>query len=139
MIEGLEYVETVKSFFSFLKSNYDFKKIKQTINGNAFYDVEYMGEGKVVSISYENIEDHLEIIVFKLQNGEMPDYDDKSRTLHLSQLNAIVMPKADKSEMSSNNRYFAKFHPKDELERMLLKSAKELRLYLKYFNLPPLE
>ena len=134
MIEGLEYIKVVKSFYSFLKSEFDFSKENETINGNAFYDVEYRGKEKVVSISYENIEDHLEIIVFKLENGKMPKYDDKSKTLHLNELNRFLMSRVEKTEISSNSQYFSKYNTKDKLERKLLKGAKELRLWLKYFN-----
>ena len=134
MVEGTEYIKTVESFYSFLESEFGFKKVNETVNGNAFYDVEYKDSEKAISISYENIEAHLEVIVFKLLNGKMPDYDDKSQTLHLNRLNGLVMSKADKDEISSNARYFSKYNTEDELGRKLLKGAKELRLCLKYFD-----
>lgn len=134
MVDGSEYIKIVKLYYSFLESEFGFNTPNETINGSAFYDIEYRDGQKVISISYENIEDHLEVIVFKLQNGKMPDYDDKSKTLHLNQLNKLVMPKVDKTEMSSNVAYFSKYNAKDELERKLLKEAKELRLCLIHFN-----
>lgn len=76
----------------------------------------------------------MEVIVFLLQNGKMPDYDDKTKTLHLKQLNRLVMAKASKEEINLNAEYFAKYNAKNELERKLLKEAKELRLCLKHFN-----
>ena len=121
MIEGKQYVEVVGLFYSFLESELGFNKVNETIKGNAFYDVEYRGTEKVISISYENIEAHLEVIVFMLLNGKMPDYDDKSRTLHLNYLNDIVMSKVSKDEITSNAQYFSKYYTKDELERKLLK------------------
>ena len=134
MVEGSEYIKVVKLFYSFLESEFAFSKSNEMINGNAFYDVEYRGPGKVISISYENIEDHLEVIVFKLKNGKMPDYDDKSKTLHLNQLNRLVMSRVDKTEISLNAEIFSKYNVKDELGRKLLKGAKELRLYLKHLT-----
>lgn len=134
MVEGTEYIKTVKSFYSFLESEFGFRKVNETVNGNAFYDVEYKDSEKVISISYENIEAHLEVIVFKLLNGKMPDYDDKSQTLHLNHLNRLVMSKADKDEISLNAQYFSKYNVKNDLERKLLKGAKELRLCLRHFN-----
>ena len=68
MIEGKEYIEAVKLFYSFLETEFGFNKVNETINGNAFYDVEFKDKERVVSISYENIDDHLEVIVFMLQN-----------------------------------------------------------------------
>jgi hypothetical protein len=134
MIEGLEYIKVVKLFYSFLETEFGFKKVNETVNGNAFYDVEYRDTEKVISVSYENIEAHLEVIVFKLLNGKMPDYDDKSQTLHLNQLNKSLMSRVDKAEISSNAQYFMNHNPKDDLERKLLKGAKELRLCLKHFD-----
>ncbi|MBX3268372.1 MAG: hypothetical protein KF831_16865 [Acidobacteria bacterium] len=102
--------------------------------GNVYYDVQYRDQSKVVSISYENIEDYLQIIVFRLENGELPDYDDKTKTLHLSQLNRITLPNVDKNEIISNSEYFSKYVANGEVERQLLKSAKELRLCLMHFD-----
>ena len=133
MAKDLEYIETVKLYYSFLETEFGFSKINETINGNAFYDVEFRDKERIISISYENIEDHLEVIVFLLQNGKMPEYDDK-KTLHSKQLNRLVMAKASKKEINLNAEYFAKYNAKNELERKLLKEAKELRLCLKYFN-----
>lgn len=134
MIRGFEYIETVKLYYSFLQIEFGFSKINETIYGNAFYDLEFGGKEKVISISFENIEDYLELIVFLLQNGKMPDYDDKTKTLHLKKLNRLVMGKATKEEVDSNTQYFFKFKAKNVIERKLLKGAKELRLYLKYFD-----
>ncbi|MEZ4921393.1 MAG: hypothetical protein R2792_20025 [Saprospiraceae bacterium] len=106
----------------------------QTINGNAFYDVEFRDKERIISISYENIEDQLEVIVFMLQSGKMPDYEDKTKTLHLKQLNRLVMAKASKNEVNLNAAYFAKYNAKNGVERKLLKEAKELRFCLKHSN-----
>ncbi|HRP33212.1 MAG TPA: hypothetical protein PKV73_15040 [Agriterribacter sp.] len=134
MVEDFEFIETVKLYYSFLETEFGFSKTNETINGNAFYDVEFKDKERIISISYENIEDHLEVIVFMLKNGTMPDYDDKTRTLHLKQLNRLVMATASREEINSNAGYFAKYNAKNDLERKLLKEAKELRLCLKYFN-----
>ena len=132
MIEGEKYIAIVKQYYSFLETEFDFKKVNETINGNVFYDVEYLGIEKVISISYENIENHLEIIIFMIQDGRMPNYDDKTRTLHLNQLNRMIMTKVHKDDFILNTEYFAKYNAKDEIEQQLLKGAKELRLYLKH-------
>ncbi len=134
MIEGNQYIETVKAYYNFLVTEFCFRVLEEKIRGNAFYDVQYKDETRIVSISYENIEDYFLVIIFLLQNGELPDYDDKTKTLHLNQLNAKVLSRVDKNEINLNNEYFFKFKAKDELERNLLKSAKELRLCLKHFR-----
>lgn len=134
MIDGTKYIEVVKMFFSFLITEFGFRLSKETENGNAFYDVEYRDVRNVVSISYENIEDYLQVIVFKLKNGKLPDYDDMTHILHLNELNKRVLSEIDKNEIEKNNEVFDKFEGNDVLERKLLKSAKELRLALKHWD-----
>ncbi|HWR32573.1 MAG TPA: hypothetical protein VN451_03565 [Chitinophagaceae bacterium] len=134
MIEGNQYISAVKIYFDFLITEFGFKLSEEKIRGNAFYDVQYKDKTRTVSVSYENIEDYFQIIIFMLQNGELPDYDDKTKTLHLNQLYVRVLSRVDKNEISLNNAYFVKFNAKNELKRKLLKSAKELRLCLKHFR-----
>lgn len=130
MIEGKLYIETVKTYFDFLVTDFGFKVTEENIRSNAFYDIRYKNNVSIISISYENIEDYLQVIIFLLENGELPDYDDKTKTLHLNQINAKLLSKVDKSKISINNKYFQKFCAKEEWDRKLLKSAKELRLCL---------
>lgn len=136
MIEGDKYIEIVKEYFGYLIIEFGFTISSEEISGNAFYDMQYTDSDKrrIVSISYENIEDYLQVIIFMLQSGELPDYDDKTKTLHLNSLNTQVLSSIDKREISLNSEYFEKFSPNDELEKKLLKSAKELRLCLKHFE-----
>jgi hypothetical protein len=130
LIDSIPYVETVKKYFSFLETEFHIAEIGETINGNAFYDVQYKGKTKIISISYENIEDYLQVIVFILENGILPDYDDKSKTLHLSALNKIAFAKASKDDFKINNSFFSQYSATNEFERNLLKASKDLRLCL---------
>ena len=98
--------------------------INEKIRGNAFYDVQYGDKLNIVSINYENIEDYFQIIIFKLQNGQMPDYDDKAKTLHLNKLNAAVLSKVGRNEIDLNNEYFVNLQANTELERKLLKNQR---------------
>ena len=41
------------------------------------------------------IEDYLQIIVYFLENGELPAYDDEKRTLHLGQISSVIFPTLD--------------------------------------------
>jgi hypothetical protein len=109
MINGKEYIETVKEYYSFLTTEFNLPLLNEKIIGNVFYDVQYGDITKTISISFENIEDYFQVIIFKLQNGLMPNYDDKTKTLHLNKLNAIVLSKIDRSEINLNNEYFGKF------------------------------
>lgn len=134
MIQGARYIDLVEEYFSFLITEFDFKRVNQEINGNVFYDVEYLDGKKRVSISYENIDDHLVIIISLLSDGRLPDYDDTTRTIHLNRLNRVLLLKIDKTEIKSNTAYFNKFTANDKFEKRLLKRAKELRMCLIHFD-----
>jgi hypothetical protein len=134
MIDGNQYLQKIKDYFLFLIVEYNYIVIGEEVNGNFYYDVQYSDKIKIVSISYENVEDYFQVIIFILQNGRLPDYDDKTKTLHLNKLNQVILSIIDKSEISLNNQYFSKFQPTNALEKKLLKAAKELRLCLDHFN-----
>lgn len=101
-----------------------------TINGNAFYAIEFMDKSKIISISLENISNYFQVIVFKLQNGKMPNYDDRAFTLHLDHLNKIAAAKATKEGYLLNNSYFSDFTCGSLFDRQVLKAGKDLRLCL---------
>jgi hypothetical protein len=135
MIEGEKFIEIVNQFYSFLETEFGYKKVNEIINGNAFYNVDFIKNEKLVSISYENIADHLEVIIFILKNGEMPSYDDKTKTLHIKYLNKLLFKFLTKEEIHLNNLHFENLNTSSILEYTLLKEAKELRLCLKHFDL----
>lgn len=134
MNDAKKYIETVKEYYSFLITECDLSIINEKIRGNAFYDIQYGDKTKIVSISYENIEDYFQVIIFKLQNGGIPNYDDETKTLHLNKLNKVILSKTEKNEFNLNNEYFSKFHTREKLQKEILKSAKELRLFLKHYS-----
>ena len=131
MINGNQYIITVEKYFSFLISEYNMSIIDKKIRGNSFYEVQYGDPQKIISISYENIESYFQVIIFKLQDGQLPGYDDKTKTLHLDKLNKTVFSIVDKKEIVSNSNIFEKFQAINKTEKLLLKSAIELRMCLR--------
>jgi hypothetical protein len=134
MIEGAIYINKVREYFSFLTNEFEFTELHESENGNAFYDVEYNDTNIAVSVSYENIEDCLLVIIFLLENGIRPNYDDKTHTLHLNALNKMILPLISKDDIEDNNSFFDNHLTNGPIERKLLKSAKELRLILINWN-----
>jgi len=134
MLEKTDYFNLVQKLFSYLISEFDFDRVQEDSIGNIYYDIKYRDKNREISISYEVVENCLQVIVFLLQDGGMPNYDDKIQTLHLDKLNSLLFTKIDKKEILANDEFFSKNNPKTELERKLLKSAKELRLCLKHFK-----
>lgn len=134
MVEGTEYVQSVRNVFSFLSEEYGITDTSEEIGGNVFYDVQYKTPSKVISISYENIEDYLQVIVFKMENGKLPDYDDKKNTLHLSALNKIAFSNVCNADIERNNQYFSHIKAETTFERKLVKLAKDLRLAMQFVD-----
>jgi hypothetical protein len=134
MIEGKQYITIVKNYCSFLMSEFNMIIIDEIIRGNTFYDIHYSDNNKRISISYENIEGYFQVIIFILQNGKLPDYEDKTKTLHLNILNKKILSTIDKKEINLNNEYFSSYKLYDDFEKKIMKSVKELRLCLKHFN-----
>lgn len=134
MIDDLEYKEKIYIFFDFLITEFGFEQSKEIFNGNMFYDIQFKDTERIVSISYENVEDYLLVIIYILENDILPNYDDKSKTLHLSYLTKFIFPKIDKNEIILNNESFSHMHESSKFGKRLLKMAKDLRLCLKFFN-----
>lgn len=132
MIAADHFIPIVKTYYNFLITEFSFSFMKEQINGNAFYDMQYQDKLRRVSVSYENIEAYFQVRVSILQDGEMPDYDDKTKSFNLSHLNQSIQSGITKIEIALNNEYFAVFKAQDEFEKKLLKAAKELRLFLIY-------
>jgi len=131
MISGKDYIHITEVFFYFLKEEFGFREPTTTDRENLFYDVEYKKENLVISISYENREDHFQVTLFKTKNG-ISDYDDKNSTIHLSALNKEVYPVLTQKDFEENNTFFTSTGASSVLEKRMLKAAKELRLCLKH-------
>jgi hypothetical protein len=133
MISSQQFLIMVSDYFAYLVADFGLESSEKEVRENIFYDQRFKDNRKVVSISYENIEDYLQVIVYLLENGELPAYDDEYRTLHLDQLRGVIFPSLDKREIERNNEEFVRFEAQSKLEKSLLKAAKELRLCLKHF------
>ena len=67
--------------------------------------------------------------MFKLINGKLPNYDDKTHTIHLNKLMNTYCKELTLSKINKNNNYFKSFKKSSQpIENELLKKAKELRL-----------
>lgn len=127
-----------EAFVPFLKG-LGFVMDEPSISGR-FYRVSFTGSAHVVSVSYEPGDEALFVLVFRRENGELSDIDDRLKTPRLSDLNIRYMQKVTAEERSINDAFFKSVITQDNQEYLLLKAAKELRLVLpKYLQLacPP--
>ena len=134
MISFEKYSELVKNSFSFLITEFEFNLNKIVENGNMFYDIEYSGINKVISISLETYENYIRVVIFKLDNGKLSEYDDKTKTNHLNQLTKEYFPKISKEEITENSLFFKNILTETETEKQIIKSAIELRLVMKFIK-----
>lgn len=130
MITSEKYTDFVKQTFSFLENEFDYEIGTININGTIFYDVEYNKKNTIISISLETLENYIKIIIFKSENGIRSDYYDKTKTIHLNQLTKEIIPTLKKIDLQQNQIYFEKVRAETEIEKSILKGAKELRICL---------
>ena len=116
--------------FHFLYEEFDFQLSRTTNREGLFYDVEYKRNNTIISISYENREDYFQTILFIIKNGIMPDYDDKTSTIHLPVLVSKFFSELAPNDFEENNKFFSLIKTSTEIEKKILKSAKELRICL---------
>ena len=135
MVTDNEYFEKVETYFKFLVNEFKFKVESKTFNGNVFFDIEYKSKNILISISYENIEDFLEIIIFPNSANNNISFKGSNENFRLSQLRNDLLTKIKNSDFEKNNKFFIKFKTKNNFERNLLKSAKDLRICLNNLNL----
>lgn len=128
MSKGDFFIQKVKALFSFLVDDNDFKVLNDVLTPNIFYKVSYSDSKIVVSISYEDFTENLNILIYQLADGIESDYDDRTKTRSLNTLNRLVLPKLGKDDHLENSKYFKGIACDSKLERELLKRAKELRL-----------
>ena len=135
MIRGSDFIELVKKYYRFLVDEMKYIESDITNREGLFYDVEYKKNDSIISISYENRENFLQVILFKLKDGRRPDYDDKQSTIHLDKLNQTLIKTLNNGEFKENDSYFASITTSSNFEYKLFKLAKELRLCLKYTDI----
>ena len=134
MIAAHAYLEAAKAYFHFLIPEFGFSLSMETARSVVFYDLEYRSPTQAISISYENLEDYFQVIVYQLVNQQLPSYEDKRRTLHLQSLNQVLGAIVGPADWIENQHHFRAFNPETTVERQLLKAAKELRLCLTHFD-----
>ena len=129
MIMRDDFYNDIKNYFNYLVTEFDCKICNERYDNSLLFEIEYCSKKDIiVSISYDVRNDFIQIILFIKKNGMMPDYDDKSHTIHLTELNKKILPLMKKLDFENNNKYFSNFaiNKGDNL----LKQAKDLRLCL---------
>jgi hypothetical protein len=120
-----EFVSRV--FLPFLKP-LGFNLEAVTMSGKQ-YAANFVARDCSVAVAYEPGDDYLEVAVGP-KDPTLSEWDDRDVTPRLQDLNRRYMPHISTGERVANDGYFASIQVKDDLERRLLKAAKELRMTL---------
>lgn len=131
MISREQYYQTIIDYFSFLVNDYNYKISSTNQSNSLLYDVEYSNGEGVISISFEVIGENVNVVIFSLINGKKSNYDDAMNTFHLNKLLKGISKEKMKNNINLNISYFKNCkNATSDVEKMVLKKAKELRLYL---------
>ena len=130
MISSEEYITKVQAYFNFLIDDFNFQINKVSVNGNIYYNVEYINHNVTISISLETIENYIRVVIYKNSSKEISTSEDV-KTLYLNVLTKNTLEHTSQLEFDLNNTYFKKFNPENGIDKMILKNAKDLRICLK--------
>jgi hypothetical protein len=133
-MNGDNFLRIVDEAFTQFMSDLGFIMEKPIVGGR-LYSVTFTGVRHAVSVSFEPDNIQPSVLVFTLVGGRKSSIDDRSATPRLSDLNATFMKSVTQQERAINDAFFNSIVANDNQERLLLKSAKELRLVLpKYIS-----
>jgi hypothetical protein len=128
-VNGDNFLRIIDEAFWTFMNDLGFVVEKPIVSGR-LYSVTFTGDRHAVSISYEPDDIQPSVLVFSLVGGRKSGIDDRNATPRLSDLNATFMKSVTKQERAINDAFFNLIVANDTEERLLLKSAKELRLVL---------
>jgi hypothetical protein len=133
-MNGQEFMRTITDAFAPFLTHLGFSMDSPSISGR-YYRASFSSPRHTVSVSYEPGDHALFVMVFCRENGQLSSVDDRKRTPRLSDLNSRYMHTISEKERAANKLMFPNTPIRDDEERLLLKSAKELSLVLpKYLS-----
>ena len=124
-----DFLRVVNEAFTPFLTGLGFSMDTPSISGR-LYRSSFTSSRHSVSLSFEPGDEAFFVLVFNREYGELSDMDDRSKTPRLSDLNSRYMNTVSGAERTANESAFRSVVARDEEERELLKSAKELRLVL---------
>ena len=128
-MNGQDFLRIVNEAFTPFLIGLGFSMDAPSISGR-LYRASFSGPKHSVSVSFEPGDEALFVLVFSREHGELSDMDDRLKTPRLSDLNSRYMNAVNSEERAANETAFKSVVARDEEEKVLLKSAKELRLVL---------
>ena len=128
-MNGQDFLRIASEAFAPTLKGLGFSMDTPSITGR-LYRVSFTGPKHSVSVSFEPGDEAFFVLVFSREHGELSDMDDRLKTPRLSDLNSRYMNTVSREERAANEAVFKSVMARDEEEKLLVKSAKELRLVL---------
>lgn len=128
-MDGKEFLRIIDEAYDPFIRKFGFVRGGESINGR-FCNVIFNRGECAISVTYELGEEEVFVSVYERTDGGLSDYDDRSRTVRLSDLNRTYMSSIGPEERAENESLFRLIRADDGEQVKLLKSAKELRLVL---------
>lgn len=101
----------------------------QSITGRE-YSAQFLSDTHTVVISYEPGDNFLVTFVARREDWNIPYMDDPLKVPRMGDLNRLYMHRVTKEEHIANKAVFKSVQTEDEQEKLLLKTAMDLRVVL---------
>jgi hypothetical protein len=126
------------SVFQFLTEEFGYEVAGTTSVRDVYQEIVFGKTGQVISVSYENADDDLQVVLFKVKDGKLPDFDDETHTLHLTDMTDDVLARLTPGQIQEYKKWFSDINSETRLDKQLQESAAWLRLCLRHAHLTPL-
>jgi len=124
-----DFLRIVNAAFGPFLKEMGFSMDPPSVSGR-LYRASFSSPKHVISVSFEPGDEAFFVLVFSREDGGLSDIDNRLKTPRLSDLNSRYMKSVTSEERAANERAFESVAARDNEEKVLLRSAKELRLVL---------
>jgi hypothetical protein len=119
---------SLRVFNPFLKE-IGFSLSEIDFNGK-FYSIYYDNSIYRVVLSFEPGDSYLSLMLQNKEHDDLTSIDNPEITPRLNDMNLMYMKDVGVSERRENDNYFSSITPENQIEKCILKLAKDLRLVL---------
>lgn len=125
-MKAIEFIEYVKKEFSFLVSEFGFK-VEKEIKDELVYGVLYKNASRAIQVYYEVLDQFSSVMIFRLKNGELPEWDDLKNSVPLHKISDFVHTAYQVDQSTSPYAFSKEFYNKNPVLKELNKRARSLK------------
>lgn len=132
MISQNDFEHDIKKYFNFLESEFKYIFVGTVANGNVYFDCEFQKNNKTVSISYEVIEDYLQIFIIESRKKILTEKTKYQKIENLKEVRKKYFSHINKQKFRMVKQYFSNYCTETKFQKKLLKNAESLFIYFKF-------